>query len=64
MTEQEMREAIRVLEANHVEGGILLPLRDDICPRCGGSFEATGGKPMSGPYQCQKCAYEDYLQEE
>ncbi len=29
----------------------------DICPRCGGSFEATGGKPIGdGVVECQKCA--------
>jgi ribosomal protein S27AE len=29
--------------------------QEDVCPRCGGSFEATGGKPTGPPYHCQKC---------
>ena len=32
--------------------------KDDICPRCGGSFEATGGRPKTQPYICQKCFME------
>jgi hypothetical protein len=28
---------------------------EDSCPRCRGSFEATGGQPMAGPRVCQKC---------
>jgi ribosomal protein S27AE len=38
---------------------------DDTCPRCGGSFKATGGKPAPNyPYQCQKCTADDWLEAE
>jgi ribosomal protein L37E len=32
----------------------------DLCPRCGKDFESAGGKPSSGPLQCQRCAAEDF----
>lgn len=38
-------------------GGMIIHY-DDICPRCGGSFEATGGKPANGDPICQKCCAE------
>ena len=31
---------------------------DDVCPRCKGSFEQTGGRPANPPYICQKCFME------
>ncbi len=34
---------------------------DDQCPRCLGSFAETGGKPIAGPMQCQKCTSEDWV---
>lgn len=35
---------------------------NDKCPRCGGSFKTTGGKPTDGPQQCQVCASDEYFE--
>ena len=37
---------------------------DDACSRCGGSMEATGGKPVDGTRLCQRCVLDDWLAEE
>lgn len=44
--------------AGHPDAQGSLVQDPDICPKCGGSFEATGGKPTSGEYICQKCYVE------
>lgn len=36
-----------------------LKMKAGLCPRCGGDF-GSGGKPISGPYQCQRCTSHDY----